>query len=351
MFFTFEEAARLAEYAAGMPRHVSEELRGWRWAEPPLLHTSEVLISISDATYGICPTGRDVYLKRVARVRPEPPPEVEVGYLVHAVYSGAVSAARILALAGVMSGVDFLDSMRARFEEFVHGLYASRRWALPYDEVLKIAWPIWDHAALVFGGALERGRAKGLSGDSLAAYVVPFHTEFPVDGHRLGFTPGYVDAVLPPLIPVELKVGPPARWHRVELAAYGLALESVFRFPVDFGVLLYVSPSPLRYYYQVVPLSDALRLEAVEARDRKAKIVESGADPGKAQKCSKQCPFYNYCEVAGAGRLGGQALLPAGGLRSPEKGREGGGASAKRRLDSGGGAGGGDKRKGSGQGG
>jgi len=42
----------------------------------------------------------------------------------------------------------------------------------------------------VFGGAFERGRAKRLAGDSLAAYVVLFHVEFPVEGYRLGFVPG-----------------------------------------------------------------------------------------------------------------------------------------------------------------
>lgn len=70
MFFTFEEVVRLSEYVSRMPRHVSEELRGWRWSEPPLLHSSTVYLSFSEATYGVCPTGRDVYLRRVARVRP-----------------------------------------------------------------------------------------------------------------------------------------------------------------------------------------------------------------------------------------------------------------------------------------
>lgn len=112
--------SRLAEYAARMPRQVSEELRGW--SEPPLLHTSSVFLTVSEATYQVCPTGRDVCLKRVARVKPAPPPEV--GYVVHAAYSASVSAAKMLALSGVASGQDFLDSMRARFEEFVHGLCA-----------------------------------------------------------------------------------------------------------------------------------------------------------------------------------------------------------------------------------
>ena len=101
-----------------MPRHVSEELRGWRWGEPPLLHTSSVFLTVSEATYQVCPTGRDVYLKRVAKVKLAP--EVEVGYVVQAAYSASVAAAKMLALSGVASGQDFLDSMRARFEEFVH---------------------------------------------------------------------------------------------------------------------------------------------------------------------------------------------------------------------------------------
>ena len=349
VFFTFEEVLRLAEYVAKMPRHVSEELRGWRWSEPPLLHTSPVYLSISEVASAVCPTGRDVYLRRVARVKPPPPREVEVGYIVHAVYSGAVAAAKALALAGVPTGQDFLESMRARFEEFIYGLYVSRQWSLSYDEMLKAAWPIWDHASVVFGGAFERGRAKRLTGDSLAAYVVPFHVEFPVEGYRLGFTPGYVDALLPPAVPVELKVGPPARWHRLELAAYAMALEAAFHFPVDIGLLVYVQVEPFHYYYQVVPLGDSLRLEVVEARDRKAKLVESGVDPGKAEKCSKTCPFYHHCEVASAGRVGREALLPEGGLRLGEKGGEGGGGAAARGLNRSGGVGSGDKRQGLGQ--
>ncbi|MGC8994723.1 MAG: type I-A CRISPR-associated protein Cas4/Csa1 [Pyrobaculum sp.] len=351
-FFTFEEVARLAEYVSRMPRHVSEELRGWRWSEPPLLHTSAVYLSFSDVSYGVCPTGRDVYLRRVARVKPQVlPPEVEVGYVVHAAYSAAVASAKMLALAGVATGQDFIDSMRARFEEFIHGLYASRRWGLTREEVFKTAWPVWDHASVIFGGALERGRAKRLSGDSLAAYVAPFHVEYPVEGYRLGLTQGYVDALLPPAVPVEIKVGAAAHWHRVELAAYALALEATLHTPVDFGVLVYVQPEPFHYYYAVVPIGDSLRLEFAEARDRKARLVESGVDPGAPEKCSKQCPYYHYCEVAGAGRLGGAAVLPQRRLRLGEKGREGGGGAASGGLHSGGGAGGGSERQGPGQGG
>ncbi|WP_333639631.1 type I-A CRISPR-associated protein Cas4/Csa1 [Pyrobaculum aerophilum] len=352
MFFTFEEVVRLSEYVARMPRHVSEELRGWRWSEPPLLHSSPVYLSFSDVTYGVCPTGRDVYLRRVAKVKPSQlPPEVEVGYLIHAVYSGAVVAARMLSLAGLQTGHDFLDSMRARFEEFIQGLYTSRQWSLTYDEVLKTAWPVWDHASVVFGGALERGRAKRLQGDSLASYVVPFHVEFPVEGYRIGLTQGYIDALLPPVIPVEIKVGAPAHWHRVELAAYALALEAVFNTPVDFGLLVYVQPSPFQYFHIVVPIGDGLRLEFIEARDRKARLVESGTDPGKAEKCSKQCPFYYYCEVAGAGRVGGAPLLPQRGFRLAEKRQEGGGGASPGGQHRSGGAGGGDKRQGPSQGG
>jgi len=100
--------------------------------------------------------------------------------------------------------------------------------------------------------------------------------EFPVEGYRLGFVPGYVDALLPPAVPVELKVGPPTRWHKLELAAYALALDA----PVDFGLLVYVQVEP--FHYQVVPFGDSLRLEVVEARDRKVKLVEFGVNPSTA---------------------------------------------------------------------
>jgi CRISPR/Cas system-associated exonuclease Cas4 (RecB family) len=42
---------------------------------------------------------------------------------------------------------------------------------------------------------------------------------------------------------------------------------------------------------RLVPLTDALRMRAVEVRDHKARIIAEGVDPAPEEVCGSECPF------------------------------------------------------------
>jgi len=68
----------------GMRVEVGEELRGWRWGEPPVAPPPlGVRLSVSDVVGGFCESRRDVYQRRVLRVRVETNGAVKFGGYIH----------------------------------------------------------------------------------------------------------------------------------------------------------------------------------------------------------------------------------------------------------------------------
>jgi CRISPR/Cas system-associated exonuclease Cas4 (RecB family) len=63
---------------------------------------------------------------------------------------------------------------------------------------------------------------------------------------------------------------------------------------VDYALLQYVwlmRNGRLRVAQRLVPLTDALRMRAVEVRDHKARIIAEGVDPAPEEVCGSECPF------------------------------------------------------------
>jgi len=50
-----------------------------------------------------------------------------------------------------------------------------------------------------------------------------------------------------------------------------------------------------KVYERIVRVSDALRDEFIERRDRVMRIVKEGIDPGLPRKCSPYCPYIEVC--------------------------------------------------------
>jgi CRISPR-associated protein Csa1 len=68
----------------GMRADVGEELRGWRWGEPPVAPPPlGVRLSVSEIVGGHCESRRDLYLRRVLRVRAEPNGSMKFGAYIH----------------------------------------------------------------------------------------------------------------------------------------------------------------------------------------------------------------------------------------------------------------------------
>jgi CRISPR-associated protein Csa1 len=76
-------------------------------------------------------------------------------------------------------------------------------------------------------------------------------------------------------------------FHPLTLAGYALVLEAVYEFPVDVGVTVYASLEDccLHIEREFTVLGDELRMEFVEVRDEKQRMVADELDPGPCDSC------------------------------------------------------------------
>src|SRR5579875_1736552 len=75
MYFLSDEERRLLlrRYLPEIRQSpVSEDLRGWNWASPPVSPVYGAALNIDEAAGRACPSGRDVYLQHVLGARPQP---------------------------------------------------------------------------------------------------------------------------------------------------------------------------------------------------------------------------------------------------------------------------------------
>ncbi|BBD73327.1 type I-A CRISPR-associated protein Cas4/Csa1 [Sulfodiicoccus acidiphilus] len=296
MFFTPEDVALYAKRVRQTPRQVGEEMRGWRWPEPPLLPPSGRTLPVSDASGALCQTGRYVYLSYVKWVKAPTSPEAARGSLIHEAYAESVETVRKLIYSGEVVDGNALRS--AMLDEY----YEAERRLSEYSSVQdfhNVVKAIWDRATSVFGASLDRARerARGRR-ETLAAATIPFLVEFPIDGSLVGLSPNSrVDALIPnvPLV-VEMKTGARRRAHERALAGYALAYESQYEVPVDFGLLCYVRvEDKVSDRCELLKIGEALRTEFLEERDRRLQVLEDGVDPGLPKFCDRECPFLSHC--------------------------------------------------------
>ncbi|MGC8633038.1 MAG: CRISPR-associated protein Cas4, partial [Thermoprotei archaeon] len=86
-------------------------------------------------------------------------------------------------------------------------------------------------------------------------------------------------------------------FHALTAAGYALALESEGEAEVNYGVIAYLRmsgkiPSVESKYFVV---GDELRREFLEIRDEAFRVLETGKDPGKPDRCPAYCPYYSVC--------------------------------------------------------
>ena len=302
MFYTIDDVLRLARTFKGLRVDVAEELRGWRWNDYPVAYPYGFKLSVADIASGFCDTGRLVYVKYVLKARERPNWRVRRGSLIHAVFARAVETAKAVIYSGVVDGGEFKE----RFME--EGLKARPRILAEYSDVKgsdRLFDRLWSYAADTYASSLVKAasRSSHLSVDSLAALTVPLTAEFPIDGSLVGLAPAIrVDALLHPNIIVELKTRELHPDYELGLAGYALAYESQYEVPVDLALLVRVQvqrDGSFKLYERAVRLGEELRSRFLERRDRLAKIVEEGEDPGRPSRCHPDCPFQAACREVG----------------------------------------------------
>ncbi|WP_229569082.1 type I-A CRISPR-associated protein Cas4/Csa1 [Saccharolobus caldissimus] len=288
MFFTLSDVMLLSRRLKSFPRAISEELRGWKWDEPPIYPSSNTLLNVSDLTNGFCETQRFVYLKYKGY---KPEIKAKIGNTIHQTYVYAIETIKRLIYEN--ENIDGSKLKTLMGDEFYNLLRTV--------EEGNIAKVLWDHITNIYSAELDKVRGKlFLTKDSLVASVIPFYVEFPIDGSLIGLQHAIRADAFIPIIPLiaEMKTGGYKKAHELALVAYAMAYESQFEIPIDFGYLCYVNVDGNRVFNncRIIPLSDSLRTEFLEIRDRAIESIDKDLDPGLPKKCDSECPFLKICK-------------------------------------------------------
>lgn len=299
MYFLSEEERRLLllRYLPQIRETpVSEELRGWNWAAAPLSPVYQPALGVSEIAGRYCPSGRDVYLRHVLGQRRSPNAAMVDGSFYHAIVAEVILRAKQAIYrdgAGCLAALEALKTTALPERPAGGTAEAAANGAL-----------LWRYEArrIAARAAETLARLPRASTDALAAAIVPVTVEQQLDGSFLGLSHGLrVDAVhfSEPMV-ADLKFGRRERFHRIGLAGYALALESLLEQPINVGYIVYVD---FREGHVVVErefhvLGDELRQWFVDERDEKARSVELELDPGLADACPETCPYWSVCYAA-----------------------------------------------------
>lgn len=294
---------------------VFEELRGWSWHQPPVAPVHDgTRLAVSEVATKYCPTGRDVFQRRVMKVVVPPNRLMEEGRALHRVVAELIVAAKRLIyvhgpdclaeLEGLRSlPCPWLDEVRMSEEERAElkrkaGLlreYECRRIVERVQEVVT--------------------RQPYAGPDAVVGLALPVIVEQKLDGRFVGLSAHLsVDAfVFTELVLVDLKFGPREEFHRLATTGYALVLESLHEYPIDLGCVVYVNFRGDRVVVErdFHLIDDELRQAFLNERDEKARLVELEEDPGLPAVCYQWCPYLPVC-VPGA-KAGEEIRLERGG--------------------------------------
>jgi len=279
---------------------VEEELRGWNWHQPPLEPVFEERLAIYEVANQYCPTGRDLYVRRVLKQRPKASYFMIAGRVFHQILMHVLQhVKRQIYLCG--SDPDQLRKALRQPSSFSLPPEAA---GLPPEQQAEIS------AKVKFLEEYETSRIMSrieeiltqqpyIGADSLAHLAVPVVCENKLDGRFLGLSQ-YLscDAFTfsEPMI-LDLKFGAPQKFHRLATTGYALAMEAIYETPVNLGCIVYgeFKDGRLTVSKDMHLIDDELRQWFIEARDERARMLAEEIDPGLAEKCSEYCPTYEVC--------------------------------------------------------
>lgn len=257
---------------------VPPELRGWSFDRPPVRPRAYLGLSVWEvASY--CPTRRDVWLRRVAGVRPSSVPEaLTFGSDVHEVVSRVLRGLRKCAV-----NEDLLDCGGV-IEDVVKG-FEGREW------FSKLA----DLARLVHGLVLA-DYLWGRYGEGSHPLIEAL-TEVVVDGSPLGLSRRIrADAVVGGSVVVEVKVGRPQYAHNLTATAYAMALEANLEVPIDYAVLVHITHNGSPHIGVTgIYIGPDERRDFLDARDEAIDIALSQKEPPIPKECPRTCPYREVC--------------------------------------------------------
>ena len=259
---------------------VPDELRGWHYYSPPVKPKSYMGLTMGEIAYDYCPTKRDVYLRRVLNERGSEKSQLVYGQAIHRVFSKALSDVRRM----YVIGKDPFDIVK---ESYLEQEFCPQ-------EIYDYCKKVYGNLILIWSSQLAEAKAF-YGGDSVG--FLPWSTEVRVDGSAIGMSDRLVIDALGEFTLIEVKTGKREDFHKLALAGYALAIESVTETPMDYGLLVYINgyPNDVEIRFEGHYISPDLRRVFLDKRDEVIDLIQNGRDPGKPVKCPENCPFYGVC--------------------------------------------------------
>lgn len=319
-FLTEEERKRLLKGLIPKSRQneVNEDLRGWNWHRPPLEPLYEAKLALYEVASRYCPTGRDLFLRRVHKVKPPPNKPMVLGSLFHdALVTLMVRAKRLIYHKGVAGYQEIVQTLRQPDLSFAQR-YRTSLTDEDYEDALRKCEIIWEFESARIVARIQEYLAKQphIGEDSLVSLAIPVVVEQKLDGSFLGLSSNLSSDAFTfsePMV-LDLKFGEPRPFHRLTTTGYALVMEALHEYPINIGCLIYVEfrDNRLSILKDFHLIDDELRQWFIEERDEKMRIVAEEIDPGRADECYAACPYYATCWSG----EGGAGHAPS---RSPSK--------------------------------
>lgn len=278
---------------------VAEELRGWNWHQPPLLPPYEVNLGAYEIANAYCSTNRDLYLRKVQKVKCQPSLAMARGSFLHEVLVNEIVKAKKL----------IYEKGIPNYKEIFLELENKEALKIPEQITLdkKQKHNLENEASIVAKFEKQRiisrihdilVKQPYISEDSLVNLALPVVVEQKVNGSFLGMSSHLsLDAYTftEPMI-LDLKFGEKKPFHKLQTTAYALAMEAVYEFPINLGCIVYgkFKDDRLLIEKDIHIIDDELRQWFIEERDDKMRMVEEEIDPGIAE-CAEACPYFNRC--------------------------------------------------------
>jgi len=268
---------------------VSEELRGWSWHKSPLKpYYDDVRIPMYSVCSKYCPTGRDVFLNRVKRVKGILNQKIILGAAIHETVRTMLNA--------------FMEDRQLGFEEWYESVLREKGITRPDEVVMDRSRSAWHYTKVMCESHFMENvsRQPYASKRDVMATALPFLVEHRISGELLGLSGllgidcyDYLRNVV-----FDLKVSDEEKdWYRLYPTGYAIVLESVYEIPVDVGCIVYVRfcKNKLTVTSDLFFISDDLRSWWIEERDTKLEIVAQKKDPGFPNVCYEGCIYRNGC--------------------------------------------------------
>ena len=280
---------------------VSPELRGWAWDEAPIAPLMDNLkLGVSEVSSRYCESRRDIYLKKVLKMRPKTTQPMLRGKAVHSLIVRVLKFLKKEMLKEPGSGSELYMTFQTKRVSIVKEILKKLSLNDDFEHKLSL---LYNYLALQLSAEYDKllSEAPEYVRSSVSEKISGIISERLVDGSRIGLSSWLmIDVYIPPMTIVEIKTGALRDFHVLSLAGYALALESSEYTPVNHGCLLYVHLNNGVYMFKkLVKISDDVRREFLEERDQVMEIIYSERDPGMPNTCPQSCPFYYYCRGDG----------------------------------------------------